>query len=84
MTNYLATVKIKVDSQEHIDSKYYEYKKSIEAGKSATETNLSPPTESEIKLYVRNLVLARFPLGKEIEHVDVVGVSPEEESDNNE
>jgi hypothetical protein len=32
MTNYLATVKKKVDPQANIDSKYYEYKKSIEAG----------------------------------------------------
>lgn len=83
MTNYLATVKIKIDPQAHIDSKYYQYKKSLDDGKSATEAGVSPPTEAEIKLYVRNLVLARFPLDKEIMHVDVVGVSPEEESENN-
>ena len=35
MTNYIATVKIKIDPQKHIDSKYYGSKKSIEAGKSA-------------------------------------------------
>lgn len=81
MTNYVATVIVKVDPQAHIDSKYYEYKKSIEAGKSATEVDLSPPTEAEIKLYVRNLVLARFPLDKEIKHVTVVEVAPEEEPD---
>lgn len=84
MTDYVATVKVKVDPQTHVDSKYYAYKKSIEAGKSATETNLSPTTESEIKLYLINLVLARFPLDKEIKHVDVIEVSTEEESDNNE
>jgi hypothetical protein len=84
MSDYVATVKVKVDPQTHVDSKYYAYKKSIEAGKSATETNLSPPTEAEIKLYVINLVLARFPLDKEIKHVDVVDVSPGDESDNSE
>ena len=81
MTDYIATVKIKIDPQAHFDSKYYEYKKSIEAGKSATEADLNPPTEAEIKLYVRNLVLARFPLDKTIKNVNVVEVSPEEESD---
>jgi hypothetical protein len=78
MTNYIATAKIKIDPQTHIDSKYYGYKKSMEAGKSATEANLSPPTEEEIKLYVKNLVFARFPLDNEIKHVAVAEVSPEE------
>ena len=84
MTEYIATVKIKIDPQAHIDSKYYGYKKSLEEGKSVTEANLSsPPTEAEIKLYVRNLVLARFPLDKEIKHVSVLEVSSgDEESDN--
>lgn len=81
MTNYIATIKIKIDPQAHIDSKYYGYKKSMEAGKSAAEANLSPPTEDEIKLYVKNLVLARFPLDNEIRDVAVAEVSPEEESD---
>ena len=37
--------------------------------------------EEEIKLYVKNLVFARFPLDNEIKHVAVAEVSPEEESD---
>jgi hypothetical protein len=84
MTEYIATVKINIDPQAHIDSKYYGYRKSLEEGKSVTEANLSsPPTEAEIKLYVRNLVLARFPLDKEIKHVSVLEVSSgDEESDN--
>lgn len=41
MTNYIATVKIKIDPQAHIDAKYGEYKKSLEKGKSATEAGLS-------------------------------------------
>ena len=80
MTNYIATVKIEIDPQAHIDSKYYGYKKSLDDGKSATEAGVSPPTEAEIMLYVRNLVLARFPLDKEIKHIDVLEVSPEDES----
>jgi hypothetical protein len=84
MTEYIATVKIKIDPQAHIDSKYYGYKKSLEEGKSAAEANLSsPPTEAEIKLYVRNLVLARFPLDKEIKHVSILEVSSEDEQSDN-
>ena len=82
MSNYIATVKINVDPKVHIDSKYYEYKKSLDAGKSGAEAKLTPPTEAEIELYVRNLVLARFPIDKEIKHVTILEVSPaaEEES----
>jgi hypothetical protein len=84
MTEYIATVKIKIDPQAHIDSKYYDYKKSLDAGKSAAEANLSPPpTEAEIKLYVKHLVLARFPVDKEIKHVSVLEVSSEDEESGN-
>jgi hypothetical protein len=82
MTEYIATVKIKIDPRAHIDSKYYGYKKSLEEGISTAEANLSsPPTEAEIKLYVRNLVLARFPLDREIKHVSVLEVSSEDEKE---
>jgi hypothetical protein len=81
MTNYITTVKIKIDPQTHIDSKYYEYKKSLDDGKSATEAGVSPPTEAEIKLYVRKLVLDRLSPDNEIRSVSVEGVTPEEESD---
>lgn len=56
MTDYIATVKIRIDPQLHIDAKHDEYKKSLELGKSATGAGLSPPTEAEIKLYVRKVV----------------------------
>ena len=82
MTNYIATVKIKIDPQTHIDSKYNEYKKSLDEGKSATEAGMSPPTEAEIKLYIRKLVLDRLSPDNEIRSVSVEGVTPEEESDN--
>jgi hypothetical protein len=59
MTNYIATVKIKIDPQAHIEAKYEEYKKSLE---SATEADLSPPTEPEIKKYVTKVVLDRLSL----------------------
>jgi hypothetical protein len=81
MTNYIATVKVKIDPQTHIDAKYKQYKKSLGEGKSATEANLSPPTEAEIKLYVTKVVLDRLSLDKEITNVSIVEVSPEEGSD---
>ena len=49
MTNYIAIEKIKIDPQAHIEAKYEEYKKLLEAGKSATEAGLSPSTTPEIK-----------------------------------
>jgi hypothetical protein len=80
MTNYIVTVKIKIDPQQYIDSRYDEYKKSVESGKSTTEANLSPPNEAEIKLFVRKLVVDRFSLDNEIKNVYVAEVSQEEES----
>jgi hypothetical protein len=81
MTNYIATVKIKIDPQTHIDAKYEEYKKSLKKGKSATEADLSPPTEPEIKKYVTKVVLDRLSLDKEITNVSIVEISPEDEAD---
>jgi hypothetical protein len=81
MTNYIATVKIKIDPQAHIEAKYEEYKKSLEAAKSATEADLSPPTETEIKKYVTKVVLDRLSLDKEITNVSIVKVSPEDEAE---
>jgi hypothetical protein len=81
MTNYVATVKIKIDPRKHIEAKYEEYKKSLEAAKSATEANLSPPTESEIKKYVTKVVLDRLSPDKEITNVSIVKVSPEDEAE---
>jgi phenylpyruvate tautomerase PptA (4-oxalocrotonate tautomerase family) len=82
MTNYIATVKIKIDPQAHIEAKYEEYKKSQEAGKSATEADLIPPTDPEIKKYVTKVLLDRLSLDKEITHVSIVEVSPEDEAKN--
>jgi hypothetical protein len=81
MTNYIATVKIKIDPRAHIDAKYEEYKKSLKKAKSATEADLSPPTEPEIKKYVTKVVLDRLSLDKEITNVSIVEVSPEDEAD---
>ena len=81
MTNYIATIKVKIDPQTHIDATYEEYKKSLEGGKSGTEAGLSPPTEAEIKKYVTKVVLDRLSLDNEITNVSVVEVSPEIESD---
>jgi hypothetical protein len=83
MTNYIATVKIKIDPQAHIDAKYEEYKKSLEKGKSATEAGLSPPTEAEMKLYVRKVVLDRLSPDNEIRSVSVEAVSAEDEGGTN-
>jgi hypothetical protein len=80
MTNYIATVKIKIDPQAHIEAKYEEYKKLLEAGKSGTEADLSPPTEPEIKKYVTKVVLDRLSLDKEITNVSIVEVSLEDEA----
>jgi hypothetical protein len=80
MTNYIATVKIKIDPQSHIEARYDEYKKSLEEGKSATEADLSPPTEPEIKKYVTKVVLDRLSLDKEITNVSIVEVSPADEA----
>lgn len=80
MTNYIVTVKIKIDPRAHIDAKYEEYKKSLTEGKSATEANLSPPTIPEIKRYVTKVVLDRLSLDKEITNVSIVEVSPEDEA----
>jgi hypothetical protein len=80
MTYYIATVKIKIDPQAHIDAKYEKYKKSLKKGKSATETDLTPPTEPEIKIYVTKVVLDRLSLDKEITNVSIVEVYPEDEA----
>ena len=81
MTNYIATVKIKIDPQAHIEAKYKEYKESLEEGKSATEAGLSLPTIPEIKKYVTKVVLDRLSLDKEITNVSIVEVSPEDEAE---
>jgi hypothetical protein len=75
MTNYIVTVKIKIDPRAHIDAKYEEYKKSLTEGKSATEADLSPPTIREIKRYVTKVVLDRLSLDKEITNVSSRNIS---------
>ena len=79
MTDYIATVKIKIDPQTHIDAIYEEYRKSLKKGQSATEAGLRPPTEAEIKLYVRKVVLDRLSHDIEIRSVTVEAVSAEDE-----